>query len=144
MQKKIEIAAQTEDLKDVRGFVLSFLSDVGLQKTTKHQIILAIDEVCANIIIHSDQANPKKSISLVLSFDAIKSELNVSIKNHGKSFDYKSYHEPVISQLIAQRKKGGIGLYLVRKIMDNIDFLTEGGLNITTLTKKINPSTIVS
>ena len=144
MCNQIDISAQTSELKHVRKFVQSYLNDLSIQGATKGQIILAIDEICANLIIHSNQKNSEKSIKLSLSYDQRSSELQVHIKDHGKIFDYSSYQEPIISQVIESKQKGGIGLYLVRKIMDKIDFLSEGGLNITTLTKKINPSTIVS
>ena len=100
----------------------------------KHKIILAIDEVCANLIIHSNNCNPQVSLQVAIDFIPKKS-ITFIIKDSGLSFDITQYKEPSMNEIVSSQRKGGIGLMLVKRIMDKIEFSQENNYNICRLTK---------
>jgi len=102
-----------------------------------NRLVLAVDEVCANLIIHSHHCNPEESIELFIDVGS-EGGVTFSIVDQGTSFDICSYQEPSLSDVVNQKKKGGVGLMLVKRIMDRIDFKCETGKNICTLYKKMD------
>jgi len=130
-----KIPCKKDHLKDIRSFVWKALVNHGLSEMDISTMVLAIDEICANLIIHSHQCDPAEFIKI--NINVIKNEgIEFSIYDHGTGFDISKYDEPSIDDLIKTKRKGGIGLILVKKIMDKIEFITESGFNVCKLYKK--------
>ncbi|MFK7899858.1 MAG: ATP-binding protein [Cyclobacteriaceae bacterium] len=110
-----------EELKSVRDFVSQHTNKI-FSQSEKDLIILAVDEVCANFIRHSKSTNVYP-ITLIIS-DNEYNRVTFIIKGVGSQFDYKEYKEPKISEVIEKKRKGGMGLILVRRIMDSVQFKT--------------------
>lgn len=100
-----------------------------------HKIILAVDEICANLIIHANNSDPSKKLNVGVDVD--KNKVTFTIKDKGKTFDITKYKEPSMDHIINTGRKGGLGLILVRRIMDDIEFSTKKNYNICRLVKKL-------
>jgi serine/threonine-protein kinase RsbW len=99
-------------------------------------MILAVDEICANLIIHANNCDP--SHQLHITVDVIENKKVVfTIRDKGRTFDFNNYREPSMDEIVSSRKKGGLGLMLVRRIMDEIEFTTEKNYNICRLVKNL-------
>lgn len=98
-------------------------------------INLVLEETLSNIINYAftDYMEHKIRISLSLS----RNILTVRIKDDGIHFDPTSHKPPDISLPAQQRPVGGLGIFLVSKIMDTVHYKREKNLNVLTLTKKI-------
>jgi serine/threonine-protein kinase RsbW len=136
MSNSIRIRCDINNLKIVRDFVTDYLSRYNLSENVLNQIILAVDEITANLIIHANEKDKSKFIELSIKplADHI---LLFEFKDHGKFFDLEINEEPDIPTFIKIGKKGGIGLALVKRIMNKVEFLKEGETNITSLYKHI-------
>ena len=135
MKKIFQIPCSTNYLKDAREFFNNVLNGVGLDETTQNAIILAVDEVCANIIIHS---KCDKSQKIDLSIEVNEGQLLFEITDKGKhSFDINTYEGPDLDEIIETKRKGGVGILLVKKIMDKIEMISSDGLNVCRLYKNI-------
>jgi len=130
-----KISCQKSRLFEIRKFLSGILSGKGLSEVDINSIILAVDEMCANIIIHTHNCNPKESIEL--SIDIQTDGIVFEIEDKGTGFDISKYQEPSIADIIHNRKKGGLGLILVRRIMDEIKLVKNNNHNIYRLYKKI-------
>jgi serine/threonine-protein kinase RsbW len=60
------------------------------------------------------------------------------IEDDGTVFDINSFQEPSLDNLITIKRKGGLGIRLVKSIMDNIEYLTRDGKNVCRLSKKVH------
>lgn len=136
MKHRIIIPCEKEKLESVRIFVQRQLDTYGLSEIESHKLVLAIDEVCANMIIHSNNCDPNESLELEMKFKKNENIIFV-IRDKGKSFDINAYKEPSMQEIISSKRKGGLGLMLVKRIMDKIEFTTENNYNICRLTKKL-------
>ncbi|MEP2025058.1 MAG: ATP-binding protein [Reichenbachiella sp.] len=125
-----------ERLKEIRHFVAEVLADIGLSEIDAHKIILAVDEVCANLIIHSNKCNPSECLELFIE-DHGKDGVLFEIIDYGIGFNYNNYKEPNLEEIIRKRKKGGLGIMLVKNIMDTVEFKNEENKNICRMIKKI-------
>lgn len=138
MMYELKVNCSKENLKDIRKFVESNLSShLPMADTQVNMIVLAVDEVCTNLIIHSNHCNQEKEIHLIMNLKSSLNEVLFEIYDHGNPFDYSEYQEPDISQLIKERQKGSLGLMLVRRIMDKIEFKQEQSYNVCRLYKKL-------
>jgi serine/threonine-protein kinase RsbW len=133
MKYRLNIACQTSALSELRTFLHQALDGVRLSEMEKHQVTLAVEEVCANLIIHSHGCNPKDNIQLEISNSAQK--LIVEISDQGKAFNILNYETPDLKKVMVEKRKGGLGIILVKKIMDEIEFESENGTNTCRLIK---------
>ena len=135
MKRSFQIPCNTSHLKDARNFLNKVLKKTGLNETDQNAIVLAVDEVCANIIIHSECDN-KQIIELNVEWKGNK--LIFEIIDQGIStFDINAYTGPELDEIIQSKRKGGVGILLVKKIMDKIEIFTSNGSNICRLYKTI-------
>lgn len=136
MKYSCKIPCKKEKLRDIRSFVKEVLDKHGLSEISISTLVLAIDEVCANLIIHSHSCNPKESIELEIK--VTDNDLIFNIIDSAEIFDINEYKEPSLEDLIKKQRKGGIGLILVKRIMDDIEVFTKDKKYVCRLTKKID------
>ena len=133
---KFKTSCSKDKLKEIRRFVEATLKKVGMADTESNKIVLAIDEVCANMIIHSNHCNPSECVEICIQ-EKNKGTLTFDISDSGEGFDYSKYKQPNLDEIIEQRKKGGLGIMLVKKIMDSIEFSQVDNKNVCRLVKHI-------
>lgn len=132
---QFECNCRREKLKEIRHFVSEVLEDIGLSEIDRHKVILAIDEVCANLIIHSNKCDPAEKLEIYVE-EGEAEQVNFEIVDYGEGFNYNNYKEPNLEEIIRKRKKGGLGIMLVKNIMDSVEFSNEGQKNVCRLMKK--------
>jgi len=135
MNNWITISCNKNNLKLVRDFVTDFLSPYALPDVLLNQITLAVDEITANVIIHSNKEDDSKFLKLTITpkGDCFLFE----IADKGISFDRSEYIEPNVEKFIKEGKKGGVGFALVNRIMDKVEFTSRGSNNICRLYKRV-------
>lgn len=121
MKYNFSIPCNKAHLKDVRNFVKDALSGTALSKQETHMLVLAIDEACANAIIHGNDCNEKKKIEIELVLD--NKNLQVEIFDIGAKHP-SSAKEPAVdwTACVERGDKGGLGLFIMFKIMDKVSF----------------------
>ncbi len=127
-----------ENLKGIRDFVSNVLKNYPLSEIEVNQVVLAVDEICSNMIIHAHQCNEDDFIELNIR----NQKEGIVFEIIGKSeelFDLSHYKPPSITEIVQQGKKGGVGLMLVKKIMDDVEVSKENSHNVWRLYKKLPP-----
>lgn len=135
--RSIVFPCDLKNLQSVRNFVRKELSKHLLTDLVKNQIVLAVDEVCANLIIHSNDQDSNQIIELNLAISQTPKGITIELTEKGKPFDYLKYTEPTIPNLIESSANGRMGLMLVRRIMDNIEYIRLDNKNICRLYKSL-------
>jgi serine/threonine-protein kinase RsbW len=136
MEYKYKVPCSKSRLSDIRGFLAGVLSENNLPEATIGALVLAVDEVCANLIIHSHHCNEQEFIELQVDINK-KEGVTFKIIDQGEGFNIGEYEEPDISEIVRSKRKGGMGLMLVRRIMDDMELIQEGDRNIYRLHKNI-------
>lgn len=137
MQASISVHCDKNNLKDIRLFLEKQLRETRVSEQEIDLIILAVDEICANIIIHSNHCDNSKFFNLDFQYIQASSTLKISLLDEGNFFNFKAYQGLSLENLVNQQKKGGLGLKLVQKIMDKIEFKKLGEQNLCTMIKKV-------
>lgn len=137
MIHKLKANCSKKQLREIRAFVEKVLKSHAMSDIEAYQLVLAVDEICANLIIHSHQCNADESFEVCINYKDNK-EIIFEIVDDGKAFALNQYSEPNLKEIIHKKKKGGLGLMLVQRIMDKIEFHKRNNKNICILCKKID------
>jgi serine/threonine-protein kinase RsbW len=133
MSPKLKLSCCTSALVELRSFLQRSLEAYGFSEVDRHQLTLAVEEVCTNLIIHSHASNPKEVIYLEVK--ELEKKLAIEITDKGDAFNLLEYEVPDLKKVIEAKRKGGIGILLVKKIMDEIEFESKNGKNTCRLIK---------
>jgi len=131
---QITVAASTKNLAKVREFISEHATSEGFSPQTVADLCLAVDEAYTNIIKHAYKFDASKSVKIDLEFDDQK--LSVRLRDKGESFNEDKYVMPDISEQIKNKRRGGMGIYLMKKLMDKVTYDTSGSENEIIMLKK--------
>lgn len=126
-KKKYEmrIPSQADNLEIIREFVSRVAGKVGFSEDDVNKIELAVDEACTNVIRHAYEKDSKKPIDIVIKIDYEK--LTVIITDQGKGFNPRRVRVPNMKEYLAEMRVGGLGIYLMKTLMDQVDFDMQPG-----------------
>lgn len=136
MKYNYNIGCSLDNLLGARDFIRQSLKKHVASEVTLNEIVLALDEMCSNLMIHSHHCDPDHLLELTI-FTKEKGQLVFEIVDDGSVFDINAFNEPTLDNLITVKRKGGLGIRLVKSIMDTIEYETRDGKNVCRLTKKV-------
>jgi anti-sigma regulatory factor (Ser/Thr protein kinase) len=122
-----------ESLASIGAFVEEAAKAAGFDEMAVYAILMAVDEACSNIIDHAYSGENKGDITLSLE-DAAGS-FTVILEDTGRSFDPGAIPDPDLTSDLENRKIRGLGLYFIRKLMDEVHFEFSASGNRLTLVK---------
>lgn len=136
MNYRHKIGCSLENLKDIRDFVRKSLRMHVVSDVVLNEIILALDEMCSNLMIHAHHCNPDHFLELTIDVPE-KGKLLFEIIDDGEMFDINTFHEPALNSLVHEKRKGGLGIRLVKSIMDDVEYLTRNGRFVCRMSKQL-------
>lgn len=126
--------ANFEYLDEIRELVAEIARTGGFSEKTIYSLQLAADEAATNIIEHAYAG--VKNASLTVTCNMQGDQIIIVMHDTGKAFDAKTVKEPNLTADLAKRQIGGLGVYLIRKIMDNVQYESSKSGNLLTMTKR--------
>lgn len=130
----LSIAADLSEVDGVRQFLKDSLADIDISEEDGFKIELALVEMVVNVIRY---AYPDGGGVLAIEIRKDRHRVIIEIRDSGLPFDPCRAPKPDIDEVVAAGRKGGLGIYLTREIMDECLYRRDGGQNILTLVKKI-------
>jgi serine/threonine-protein kinase RsbW len=129
------VRATTENISHVRNFVAQCAEACGCGPEVTDQIRLAVDEAFTNVVKHAYQFNDAMEVDIRVEFDA--TSFKVILSDQGIRFHPGVVRDPNVEERIRQRKRGGVGVYLIHKLMDDVQYLRQGNHNEIVMTKRL-------
>jgi anti-anti-sigma factor len=130
--------ATLESLAALREFVSDGCRQAGADGEVTYDLMLAVDEVCTNIITHGYDGPAHGSITIDFGFDG--DQIAITISDQGRPFDPGSAPPPDLRTNWQKRRPGGLGVYFLKLVADQITYETDAqNVNHLTLTKRIAP-----
>jgi len=130
---RIQLAAKLENLEPMLAFVEQGAKKLGFDANKLNRMHLASEEALVNVI---NYAYPNKYGNIEITYEVKEDKrFVVEIVDWGIPFDPLSLPKPDVEAPIEKRKVGGLGVYLIRTIMDEVSYRREQDRNILTLTK---------
>ena len=132
----ITLPAAVENIGKITAFVEGKLEerDCPLKKTM--EISMAVDEVMANVAMYA-YAPGTGDVTVQFGFEEASRTASVTFIDGGVAFDPLAKEDPDVTLPAEQRKIGGLGIFLVKKTMDEVTYRRENDQNILCIRKKI-------
>jgi len=121
----LDVPSTTQNLALIREFVTRVAAQAGLNEMEAGQLELAVDEACANVIEHAYGDDTSKQVMVRAIFD--EDTLRIHVIDTGKGFDPTQVPEQELKDLIAKRRTGGLGMRLIKTLMDEVHYDIEPG-----------------
>jgi sigma-B regulation protein RsbU (phosphoserine phosphatase) len=131
---EIKLKNKVSELDGLSQTLREFGQRHGLASKVIHDLNLAMEEILTNIISYGYTDNREHEVKVRLS--AQLGEVSVEIEDDGQPFNPLEAPEPDITKPLEERKIGGLGIHLVRKLMDSLEYKRQGERNLLTIKKK--------
>ena len=133
---EIERPARMEHLRELVDTVVRVVADAGAPESVRHDVRLAVEEACTNVIVHGYGSRATGPITLTVTVE--HDELVVQIIDCAPPFAPDDAPPPPVHEPWQTRQPGGLGWHLIRSVMDCVAYRrTEPDRNILTLTKRL-------
>jgi len=133
----IRFPSKTDNLEVIREFINSVAQKGGFDEDISDQIALAVDEACTNVIKHAHNYDSRRMIDVTVRMD--KEKIEIVIIDKGKGFDPSKLSRPDLQKYIHEAKMGGLGIHLMRTLMDEVNYeFQPGAKNQVALVKYFN------
>jgi serine/threonine-protein kinase RsbW len=120
LERDLVVKSSTDNLSIIREFTKTSASDCGCSEELTGKIILAVDEACTNIIKHAYKYSANGDIDINIKL--LRSKLIISITDSGDHFNSDSVPTPNLLEYQKQKKSGGLGIFLMKKLMDEVNY----------------------
>lgn len=130
--KSTQYAAKFEYLDEIRDFVAEVARRAGFNDRDVYNIQLATDEAASNIIEHAYEGVGDGVLELSCGMDG--DSIKIVLTDHGEPYDPESIPMPDLKADLSERKIGGLGIFLMRKLMDTVHYESHSEINSNTLT----------
>lgn len=132
ISKKVELSSDKSSLKQVEPILMDVKKEFDIKDDVFYNVMIAVTEAVNNAIIHGNKMKPEKKVNFELKTKG--RTIIIIIKDEGEGFDPDNIDDCLKPENLM--KDGGRGVFLIKELMDDVDFkTTEEG---TTLTMKFN------
>lgn len=132
--KEITLDATIENVRKVTDLIDEWLESLDCSMKAQMQIDVAIDEIFSNI---ANYAYKEGDGLATVSYDFSDGKAIISFKDSGMKFNPLEKEEPDVSLSIEEREIGGLGIFIVKKTMDEVKYAYVDGENVLTIVKSI-------
>jgi len=130
---KITVQSELRDLGKVRSFLKSNLAGLDLDEEDTYKVELSLVEMCSNIMRY---AYPGDRGEIVVSAWHEGGKFYLEIRDRGVPFDPRQVKKPTLEEMTSREQKGGLGIFLARKLMDGFLYRREDDQNVLVMYKK--------
>ncbi|MDD3037410.1 ATP-binding protein [Bacteroides sp.] len=135
MEKEIRISNQLSEIAGLAIFIEELGEELSLSVETTMNINLALEEAIANIIMYAYP--PQEQHDIILKVTITENQLIFLLTDNGLSFDPTQVEEVDLSLSIEERPIGGLGIFLIRSIMNEVSYQRLDGENHLIMKKDI-------
>lgn len=134
--RTVTVAATLDSLAQISAFIADATAQTGLDAHAAWQVELAVDEAATNIIQHG--YDPSAPGTIALAWRVEDDAFVVILRDTGRRFNPDDIPAPDITSPLDERQAGGLGLYIMKQLMDSVrfDFDDQHG-NVLTMSKRI-------
>lgn len=135
VKENIVITNKVDELPVLAGKIEELAEKWGFPLALTMNLNLVLEEAVSNVIFYAFKDQEKHEINITISFE--KNILTIEISDEGAPFDPTTLQKPDLTLPAEERPIGGLGIFLITKIMDSMNYSRHNNKNILTLIKKI-------
>lgn len=130
----IQVPSETSFLVLIRDLTRKMAESAGFDEGTSAKLALAVDEAATNVIEHAYHGAPGHVVEVRIEDRA--AEFRVDVLDTGDMVDPRSLPRVDLERYASERKKGGLGVHLMERIMDSVTFRRTARRNVCCLIKR--------
>jgi len=130
------VPADAAQLAVLNRFLREFWAAAALAPPQMHTFELALEEIFLNIVMHGSQ--PGKTPLVEVSLHRAAESVTMTVEDDGPEFDPLSLPTPEVTASLGDRRVGGLGVFLVRKMMDTVSYARIAGRNQLRMSKRLD------
>lgn len=134
--KTLKVNGNLSELNKIRAFIKNNLQVQNITEQDYFIIELSLLEICINIIRYAYPDSDKQGDILLKTWSE-QGKIFLEIRDSGIPFDPRFLKKPDIEEIMKSGKKGGLGVFLTKRLMDGLDYKRENDQNILTIYKRI-------
>ena len=134
---KLTVPAKIENLQKVMDFLGDQLDSVDYVMKARLQLELSIEEAYVNIVNYAYELEEGEVI-ICCNVDESPLKVTMQFIDYGKPYNPLKNQDPDISLNAEEKEIGGLGIFLIKKNVDDISYKYHDGKNILTIQKKLN------
>lgn len=142
--KEISVEAKTQELENVLGNLEAFLDELGCTPKTGMQLAIALEEMFVNIAHYAYENTdvPQDARMAVIRFEETEYEgkraVRIVLSDGGTPYNPLEKEDPDTTLSAEERPIGGLGIYMVKKSMDEVSYDYHDGKNLFTMVKLLS------
>ncbi len=131
--RNISINNRIEETVGVADLVEQISTEAGFEQKEIYDILIALDEILSNIVYYAYPDGSTGVIDINIQFDG--STIEIRFIDSGVPFDPLAKADPDLSIPVEEREIGGLGIFIVKKLMNEVSYVRENDKNILMITK---------
>jgi len=132
----LKVPAEEKHLAEIRDFV----QETGEKLLIPNHILantkLAVDEACTNVVKHGYKDSSGGPIEIVITGNG--REFTIALHDRGRPFDIRNVQTPDLRMYVENRKRGGLGVFLMNQLMDDVRYRRSHGENVLLMAKRLD------
>lgn len=138
MERVCNATAIVDNWDDVYSFLDRLIKDVDLEKKVHANLLVACEEIFVNISTYAyKHLNTPGNVTIKFLYNKIDNKICITFIDSGTKFDPTKAGNVDTTSSVQDRKIGGLGIFLVKQIMDKMEYEYAGNQNVLKLTKKL-------
>ena len=129
--KMLSVTPTMETVSQVAAFVEEHLEKFEVSMKLSTKLMVAVDEIYSNIVRYSGASEAQ--VRIMKETDTLR----LVFSDNGKPYNPLDAKEPDVTASAEDRAIGGLGIFMVRKMMDKVEYMYKDGQNVLTLTMKV-------
>jgi len=135
-QWELMVDGRLESLATIANFVIKAAQASGLNEKATFEVQMAVDEACTNVIEHGYGEEEGDKGKIALCCECTEGDFVVTIRDNARPFEPEATPSPDITCCLDKRQDRGLGLFFMRKLMDEVRFHFDTYGNELTMVKK--------
>ncbi|HEY7728896.1 MAG TPA: SpoIIE family protein phosphatase, partial [Candidatus Eisenbacteria bacterium] len=132
---RLRVPAEDRHLAEIRDFTQDVGEKLQIPSRTLQNTKLAVDEACTNVVKHGYKAG---SGDIEVEITGNGREFSIAIRDQGQSFDLRNVKSPDLKRYVETRRRGGLGVFLMNQLMDEVHYRASPEGNVLTMSKRLD------
>ncbi|HET7903746.1 MAG TPA: ATP-binding protein, partial [Candidatus Eisenbacteria bacterium] len=130
----LRVAGEERHLAEIRDFVQEAGEKLLIPNKVLANTKLAVDEACTNVVKHGYKGSAGE---IDITIVGNGREFSIELRDTGKSFDLRNVKSPDLKMYVETRRKGGLGVFLMNQLMDEVRYSGGSDGNTLTMSKRL-------
>ena len=136
MIKTLVLDNNVEELSKLASYIEEFADEAGIDPSLAMSLNLALEEAATNVVLYAYPEGTRGTLDII--GEVKENILTFVLKDSGVAFDPTAKEDADVTLGVEERPIGGLGIFLIKQLMDSVSYERKDGQNILKMSKKLN------